>query len=332
MQVKQDDDMVNRYIAFYKLADKEKMNLLKGGEVSEDFMELYHSIFSDKELLNEMSTLMLAITEGVEDVEYTHKYEEIYQIREKLLKAIASKYKDDLLKLYDEYNVTKTDGTYVENQVFDIKKRSVKNVALALLTRLDTEDIHNLIKKQFESTNATDKASAFNLYMKSSAKDRMDIFKRYEEESNKTSVGHDVFIVRSAFMDAEDVVDILKKIVNSDNFNMELANDQRGMYEVFSMNKRKALLTSEGRDFLKEGLIKLSGINQTNAVRTLDAFGLIDYLEEKHQVPVVQTLLDILNAIDKDKSESFYNSLKRLLKNSPKALTAYEKVKGKVEI
>ena len=51
----------------------------------------------------------------------------------------------------------------------------MKNTALAVLSRLDTPDIHQMISDQFtRGSCATDKLVAFSLYMDSSAGDRHD--------------------------------------------------------------------------------------------------------------------------------------------------------------
>ncbi len=335
LQVKHDDDVVNRYMAFYQLADKEKMRLLKDTKAkpSDAFIELYHSLLTNKKLLNEMSSLMLALTEGVEDEKYNHRYQELYDVREKILKAIAEKYKDELLLLYREYDVTKTDGTYVENEVWNIKKRGVKNACLGILSKLDTPDVHKLIKRQFDTAqNATDKVIAFSAYLKSSAKDRLDVFHQYEAECNKSLVGHEIFLARAASSEADDVVDLLKHVVRSKDFNINHANDQRAVYEVFSNHKRIAFLTKEGREFLQDGLIKISQISEYNAQRTMDAFGKIDYLEPTYQVEIVKLLNNIWKTVTEEKQPSVYNTIRRILLHSPKARAAYEKVHGKLKI
>jgi len=335
LKAEKDTDLINRYIAFYTLADREKMRLLKDkdAEPGERFIELFHSNLTDRKLLDEVSTMMVAVTEAVEDENYAHRYQDLYEVRQKIFKKIAEKYKDELLKLYDEYDVRKTDGTYVENQLFNIKKRGVKNSCLGILSKLDTPDIHALIKKQFEAAdNVSDRSIAFAAYLKSSAKDRLDVFKKYEKFCSESRALYEIFLARMASSEADDVVDLLKQVISSDKFDFNQANHQRGIYEVFSYHKRKSLLTEEGRTFLRDGMIKLAKLSEYNTSRCLDAFGKIDFLEEKYQVPVVQILVDVLNSVTEEKQPSVYKTIKRLLKNSPKAVAVYEKAKGKLEL
>jgi aminopeptidase N len=335
LQAEKDTDLINRYIAFYTLADREKMRLLKEKNThpSEKFIKLFHSVLNDKKLLNEMSSSMLAVTEGVEDETYNHKYQDLFEIREKIFKKIAEKYKDELIKLYKEYDVVKTDGTYLENELANIKKRGIKNSCLGILSKLDTKDIHELIKRQFEAAkNTTDKALAFSAYLRSSAKDRLDVMKQYEQECSKSLILYEIFLGRIASSEAADVVDLIKKVISSKNYDIKQANHQRAIYEVFANHKRMSLLTEKGREFLKEGLIKLAQLNEYNTGRCLDVFGKMDFLEHRHQIPVVQLLLDVLITVDENKQPSVYNTIRRILNHSPKAVEAYEKKHGKLRI
>ena len=93
------------------------------------------------------------------------------------------------------------------------------------------------------------------------------------------------------------------------------------------------MLTEEGRQFTKEVLIKISKINEYVAVQIINmVFGKIDFLEKEDQIKVLKIVLEILTAVDKDKSPSAYNTLKRLVNNSKKAVKAYEsKYKEKIK-
>src|SRR3989338_1787707 len=140
VQARKDTDVIGRYMAFYTLADREKMRLLQdpNEKVSPLFLELYHDLLTDKELLDSVGAHFLMIFESVEDEAYAHHYDALYAVKEKILKAVAERYSESLLQIYQEYSKEHMHGSYLQNQITTIKRRQIKNLALALLARLDT--------------------------------------------------------------------------------------------------------------------------------------------------------------------------------------------------
>jgi aminopeptidase N len=131
LQARLDDDIINKYIAYYKIADLEKTRLLKdkNAKPSEEFLELYFEILSNKKLTEEIGSLLLPIMEFVDDKEYSHRYQELYDARKKITKAIAAKYEDKLVSLYNEYNKYASKDDFVESETANIKRRQIKNLA-----------------------------------------------------------------------------------------------------------------------------------------------------------------------------------------------------------
>ena len=127
--------------------------------------------------------------------------------------------------------------------------RQVKNRALAILATTDSREIHKIIKEQLEkSESATDKLTAFSLYLNSSAKDKMEVLKSFEEVSKKNLVSWESFLATIASNSSRDTIEIIKRIQNSDSFRIEQSNDQRALYVQFAHNRKKSLETEEGRN------------------------------------------------------------------------------------
>jgi aminopeptidase N len=334
LQVMHDTDMVNRYMAFYELLDKEKLRLLKNttAEVDEKIIKLFFNALNDKKLMTEVSSSFVAIFEDVSDVSFAHKYQDLYDVKEKLLKAIATKHEDALLKLYDTYADKKYSGSLVEQRIASIKDRQVKNACLGVLSRLDNSEVHKIIKKQFiTATNASDKNTAFSLYLNSSASDKLKLLEEYEKEAKTHLVSWENFLIAVGSNDSADYLSVIKRVISSPSFRIEQANDQRAVFGVFAHNKKKSLLTEEGRKFLQESILKLAPINEYNTVHMIKAFGTLDKIAEEHQVPLVQSIVTILKTLSPEKNPSVYNTLKRILFGSPKAIKVFEKVHGKVD-
>ncbi|MFH1054353.1 MAG: M1 family metallopeptidase [Candidatus Woesearchaeota archaeon] len=332
IQVKKDSDIINRYMAFYKLMDIEKMSLLRDPkkDVSKSIIDLYFTLLSDKNLTGLVGGMMLPVSESVEDERYAYRYKELYDVRKKILTAVARKYNKQILGLYKEYNKKRSSGTYLEKELKDIKLRQVKNICLGLLSNLDNTEVHRLIKRQLDSAdNATDRVASFNYYLNSSVKDKLQVLDKYEDEAKKSPVSFETFLAVVARNDSDDALDIIKRVERSEEFDINQANNQRALYNVFARNKKKSLLTSEGRNFIKRILIRLAPLNEYSCINILDSFNELDHLEEKYQVPLVKLLLDVMKKVDKDQYPSVYNTTRRILKKSPKSVRAYQKKSGK---
>lgn len=329
-QVKLDPDLINKYISFYKITETEKLKLLKDkdNKVSSEFVDLFYSILKDEDLTNRAGSLILAITQSVDDEKFQHKYQDLFEVREKILKTIAVKYKKELFEVYHKYSTRTINGDYLEKELFNIKNRQIKNTCLGLLTRLDIKEVHDLIKKQYlTAENFSDRIAAFGAYLRTSSKDKNEILKKEQNIAEKNLVHYEAFLSVIGGNESSDALEIIKKVEKSKAFRIEQTNCQRALYATFARNKRKSLLTKDGLDYITEILTKLSPINEYVAVQIMNIlFGKIDYLDEKHQVTVIESILKILKTLDKYKIPSAFNNLMRILKNSEKSVKNYEKI------
>ena len=335
LQVKTDKDIIARYMAFYKLFDSEKLRLLekKDSKVDQKLVELYFELLNNEELMDKAGSQFLAIFESVESDLYKHHYSKLYDVKKKISTTIVTKYESELFNLYEKYNRQKSDGTYSENQVYNIKQRQLKNLCLGLLSKLDTPKIHTLIKKQFnDATNATDKNIAFLMYINSSASDKNKLINEFEKIASKNPVSWEVFLVMIANNDSDDAIEIMQRIENSKQFRIEQFNDQKSLLIQFAYNKKKSLETNKGREYLKNILIKLAKYNEYACTRTFPVFGFVDMMEDQYKVPVVKLLVDVLDEINQKDHPSVFNTIKRILSKTPNSVKMYEKEYGKINL
>ena len=333
LQVRKDNDVINKFMAFYHLLDEEKMKLLKNpkSSVSQIIIDLYYELLTNSKLMNEAGSQFMAIFESVEDEKYAHRYQKLYEVRKKILKTIAVKYEKELNKLYKEFASRKVSGSYIEQQAASIKNRSLKNLCLGLLSKLDTPEVHALIKKQLTiAIVASDKVSAFRMYLDSSAPDKLKVLEEYEKEAKNNLVSWETYLYVVGGNDSDDALDTIRRVEKSPSFRVEQSNDQRALYGSFARNKRKSLETAEGRKYLKETLLKLTLINEFTTVRVLQIFGHVDKMEEQYLVPVMSILVDVLNATNQSETPSVYNTICRMILGLPKSRKAYEFEKGKI--
>lgn len=332
LQLKADSDATNRYIAFCRLAEKEKMRLLKNplAEPDENFIGTFFSLLSDEQLMDEFGAIMLAFPESVEDRFLKHRYHDLRKVMKKIEKAIASKFKSRLLGIYGERKGRKFEGPYVQKTLAEIKNRGVKNTCLALLSELGSPDILSLAKDQFANPQAaSDKYAAFAFYLDSDAPDKIQLVREYEQEAQKDLVEWEAFLSRIGGNDSDGAVSILKEIANSKYFKIDQSNDQR-MFLRFAYNKRLSLQTSEGREYLGEIIIKLAGINEYTTVHMLNSFSKINDFPAEFHEPIIRMLVQIMDSLDGKKVPAVYNTIRRLIKGAPDAVKTYQKKHGKL--
>ncbi|AKB74632.1 Membrane alanine aminopeptidase N [Methanosarcina lacustris Z-7289] len=335
LQVRKDSDITGRFTAFYTIVDREKLRLLKvpGSVPSEDFIELYYRLFNDRQLLERAGGQFLTIFESVEDEEFSHHYQELYDVKQKLLKAVAWKYRNSLISSYHFFeNVSVPGDASLEETARVIKGRQAKNVCLGVLATLDTPDIHTLIKQQFETaTCATDRLSAFAAYLNSSAPDKIEVLRAFEAESKQNLISWEAFLAVIGNNSSVDAVELVREMERSAAFRIEQTNDQRALYGSFARNRKKSLQTEEGRTLFAEILKKLAVVNEYSTVNMLNAFANIDQMESKYHIPLVKILADLLGELDSQKFPSVYNRIRKLLLGAPKAVKTYGIEHGEIK-
>lgn len=335
MQVRKDSDIIGRFTAFYTLVDREKLRLLKNPDLnpSEDFIELYYKLLNDRQMLERAGGHFLIIFESVEDEEFAHHYQVLYDVKQKLLKAVAYKYRNSVVSIYRYFEsaAIPRDPT-LEETARVIKVRQAKNICLGILAALDTPDIHSLIKQQFENaTCATDRISAFAAYLNSSAPDKIEMLRAFEAESKQNLVAWEAFLSAIGNNSSADAVELVREMERSKAFRIEQANEQRSLYGSFARNRKKSLQTEEGRTLFAEILRKMTPVNEYSTVGFLNAFANIDQMEAKYRVPLVKILADLLEDIDAQRYPSVYNRVRKLLLGAPHAVNEYSMMHGEIK-
>jgi aminopeptidase N len=327
LQLEKDTDVVNRHLAFSKLAEMEKLKLLKdeNTEVSERFIDTYFKVLNDEDLMSTVGVSVLAIFEKVEDPAFAHAYQALYDVVKKIRKSIALKYQSELYELYKKYNELTFEGTYTEKKSQAIKARQIKNSVLKLLSELDDEKAQKTIRTQFDNaTCATDKVVAFSFYINSSAADKLTVLEEYEEESKKSLVSWESFLACVARNNSDDALGIIRRVEASSSFRMDQANDQRALYAVFAGNRKKSLLQKEGRDFLEEKISQLATVNEFSTLHMLKVFGNIDLIAPEHQADLVRVLKNVEGKLEEGKTPSVENTIKRIIEASPSGVKKWE--------
>jgi aminopeptidase N len=317
------------------ILDREKLKMLANRKAAPDpeCSALWFRLLSDRGLMRQGGAQLVTVFESSPDKTYAHRYQALYDVRERILRSIAERYKTGLLDLYSSVNFPDARRDTILEEHLAIKRRQIKNTALSVLSRLGTPDIHRLIKDQFTSSlSASDKLVAFGLYMDSQAGDRQEMLDSFEQESKKNPVSWENFLAAIAANSSPEVLDLVSRVEHSDAFRIEQANDQRALYGRFALNRKKSLQTEEGRAFVQKTLLNLAPVNEHSAVSMLRVFGPLDVMEEADQVPLTGVLARLLHDLDPAKTPSVYNTARRILAGAPRAVQKYEEQKGKIPV
>ena len=329
LQAEKDPDIVARYLAFLAITDREKIRLLADPAAEPDSRctGLLFRLLTGPALAGTGGQIA-AIPDSVQDPAYAHRYQALWEAREKILKATAAAHSDELMDRYAELHLPAgapfSGPGELEGKAREIKARGAGNTCLAVLARLDTPAVHRVLVEQFEqSRNASDRLTAFALLMDSSFPGRDRLLAAFGEESADHPVSWENFLSATAGLSRPDLVSIVARVARSPAFRIDQANDQRALFGRFAMNRKQSLQTREGREFLKNTILMLAPINEFTTVSILHAFDAIDRMEAGYHVPLVTLLTGIIDGLDPEKTPSAYNTARRILDGAPEALRAY---------
>jgi aminopeptidase N len=327
LQANFDTDVCNKYIAYKRLADAEKLRMLQDetAEPSKFFVDLLLENVSNTITTDSLGNQLAAMSRDVEDPAYKYEYQKQYEMSKRFRKYIAKNHMLVLRILYDACREKTFEGAYLDVMTKQIKNRQVQNTVLAYLAELDTPEIQALIWKQFEESDAaTDKFFAFSTYMNSSASDKKEKMAEYAKTAKENLVRWEIFLAMISRSEADDVLDMIAAMEKSSEFDINQTNDQRSLFFGFISNKRKSLETTEGRAFLRDTIIKLGQVNEYTTMYALKTLQFMDKMPARYHKPLAQILVDVLAALDAKKFPSVCNTAKMILDGNPVAKKSLE--------
>ncbi|MCP1714717.1 aminopeptidase N [Methanocalculus alkaliphilus] len=330
IQARTDPDIIARFGALQALLRCEMQFLAAdpAATPSRAFIALFIELLSDTELMSGAGAPLLTIFEGGGDPAAAHRYREVYQLRVRLERGIAHAEGAILRSLYRAYQGSDGRWRSIGRMAREIKTRQVKNLCLRLLARINTPEIHTLIREQFsKSQSATDRMTAYLLLLNSDDPERHQIFCEMMEEARHNLVAWEQFLAATASSDAANLVQILREIEASPYFRIDQANDQRALYGRFARNRKISLETEEGRIYLGEILSRLQSVNEYSTANILAVFAHIDRMDAEHHLPLIGILASLLQETE---SSAIRQTLQRLIAGNPAARASYIGVHGPI--
>mmetsp|Transcript_33368 Transcript_33368/g.61251 ORF Transcript_33368/g.61251 Transcript_33368/m.61251 type:complete len:482 (+) Transcript_33368:1176-2621(+) len=200
----------------------------------------------------------------------------IRNARKHVKKAIASKFKGELLDAYNKSTAAiEADGDTFKVDGASVGRRHLRNVYLSYLCSSgDEKEAAALATKHFNSaTGMTDKLAAFNLLVSMSGEGeraREDAIQKFYKDANGDPLVLNKWFACQAGADLPDVLDRVVKLSSSHpDFTLKNPNRCRSLVLTFTMNAA-AFHDEEGKGytFLGDVLEKLDTINSNVAART----------------------------------------------------------------
>lgn len=268
-----DSDEFNRWNAAQQLGVKILLNLIdaykKGHpeKLPENYLTTFSNVLSDqktdKALLARLLTLpdedYLAELMPYADVDVIHI------IRESACFELAERFQQQLEKLYFENQ----EAEYLFNSV-SIGKRSLKNVCLAYLVRLNTDITRKLaVDQYYVAKNMTDQMAALRSLVHVECEEKMSVLKHFYDTWKKDPLVIDKWFMVQATASLPGTLNQVEKLLKHEAFDITVPNRVRSLIGAFSQANPVCFHDSTGRGYriLTDVVMKLNAINPQIAAR-----------------------------------------------------------------
>ena len=313
-----DSDSFNRWEASQNLALTLIHQLIKvyqkGGELALDqsFMDACEDILldrqQDKALLAAALTLpserYIAETMDVVDPDAIHA------VREFIITEVATQLRKSFLEIYHENNAQDEYRPGAE----DIAERSLKNVCLSYLMRLDNNDSFDLCLSQCQdANNMTDSLSALALLCDHPGEARQDILNSFYRRWQDDAQVMDKWFSVQAGSSLPNCLDQVKQLMEHEKFSMTNPNKVRALVGALCMNNPVVFhqKTGEGYQLLADVVIQLNKLNPQVASRMVSVFNSWKRYDDQRQELIKAQLTRI--ATEPELSRDVYEIVNKAL-------------------
>ena len=256
--------------------------IMRSGDVENEYVKAFGHIldseldFSFKALLLELPSVS-ALMQRQEEIDF----ELIYEAKEKLEKHLALTYKDKLFAIYGENH----NPTCKDIDAKSIGQRSIKNRCLKLLSVLESDEVVEIAKTQYDnSITMTDRVVALdileNISPKHSAAALENFYKKYKRD---TLVMNKYFSILAA-SHRDGTLERVVALQNDDAYNELVPNLVRSLIGVFARNyKHFHSKDGSGYRFVVDKIIDIDKINPQMASALAGAFKIYKKLNTQNK-------------------------------------------------
>ena len=296
-----DTDSFNRWEAAQIISTNIILSMveeLKTGEkiaLDSKFIEAIRLVLTDKSLDKAFIGEMLALpSEGVLGQKKTPvDVDGIHEARKLVVKELASALKKEMLATY---RACLTDEPYAFSPEATGRRR-LKNMVLGYLMEIADEEILDLCRVQFySSNNMTDEIAAFTLLVDSESPERDKVIQDFYEKWHHDQLVLDKWFSAQAISTRTDVLDQMDMLNEHKDFDLKTPNRVRSLISVFCGLNQVRFHEKSGRgyQFLARNIKALDPINPQIAAGLAKQLTRWKSFDQGRQKLMIATLEDIL--------------------------------------
>ena len=310
--MKHDQNSFIKYESAQNFAVATLESMMNGAEINMAFVEAYGYLldlemdYSYKALLLELPSVS-SLMQRQSEVDF----EPIYEAKERLALYLATTFKEKLEKLYKENH-----STDAELNSEAMGKRSLKNRVLRMLGALETLDVAQLAKLQYEeSQSMSDRVVALdileNIHAEYAETVLNDFYNKYKDQ---TLVMNKYFSILAA-SHREGTLDRVMALQNDEVYDEKVPNLVRSLIGVFARNyKYFHAKDGHGYSFVADKIIEIDKINPQMASGLCGAFKIYDKMNNKNKTLIKVELERIISTHDLSKNS--FEIINKIVKSS----------------
>ncbi|WMP17077.1 aminopeptidase N [Thiothrix lacustris] len=272
--MKHDSDAFNRWDAGQRLAMQTILKLLAAHQQQEafglehDFISAYQAILTDDALDRALraAALQLPSEADIAEVARPSDPEAIHAVREFIYTTLAKALRLDLERLYAELH---EEGEYSPDAT-SIGRRSLKNVCLAYLGRIQDDGIHETCLQQYLAAgNMTDAMAALAVLSSIECPQREQALQHFHDRWQHDSLVMDKWFALQATSSLPDTLQQVQALMQHKLFDMRNPNKVRALVGSFAMRNPLHFHAQDGSGyaFLTERVLELDAMNPQIASR-----------------------------------------------------------------
>ena len=295
-QVRLDPSAYNRVEAMRRLTEAERIALIHNpsAQPSEPWLALHAALLHDPSLSPGLRAYLLSVDEESLDRRYLPLYRERYEVRRRILKAVAERLLPDLRDAFQAVNTYARPAEPKDG----LEERRLKAVLLRALTEANTSETQQIAEEHFRKAwNITDKMSALSCINISDHPRRRELLHEAFDAWHGHLNGYTNYLALIGRGVHEDVFDMLAEEQRRPQFRIDHPSHSRALFLPMASNN-KMLWTPRGLDWMVDTVLQLAAVNDYTAARLLGAFQLVAKLGADLRPRVTETLDRILCGLD----------------------------------
>jgi aminopeptidase N len=309
--MKYESDGFSRYEAAHAYALEVMESLMRGDEADEAYLQAYGALLADDSIdrMFKSQLLQLPSISSLMQRQEKIEVEPIYDASDRLKALLATRYRDQLLALFDALYEPGNSAIDAES----MGKRALKNVALRLLMTLgDDEAIERCKTQYYDAKTMTDRIVALDLlenHQPDLAEPALrDFYGRYASD---TLVMNKYFAILAA-SERDGTIDRVQALENDPAYNTKVPNLVRSLIGVFARNYLHFhAATGHGYRYVAQKIIEIDAINPQIASGLTGAFKQYDRMNAHNRSLMETSLRTILKT--ESLSKNVYEIVEKIL-------------------